>query len=76
MILDVLRSASASGKILPMSHAYPQPVESAGKAAQFRTDPDAEDWRDSKYKYTESEIRAVNGHYGWEAFRLKPEESN
>lgn len=63
-----------SGKILRMSHAYPEPTDIPRFAAQFRIAEDSEDWRDSKYQYTPSEIRAINGHYGWEAFRLKQED--
>lgn len=77
MILHVSMScakAIGSGKILSMSHAYPEPAEIPRKPAQFRTDPDSEEWRDSKYTYSEDEIAAVNGHYGWEAFRIRPEE--
>ena len=63
-----------SCNILRMSHAYPEPIDTPRLDAQFRKAADSAEWLDCKYQYTPAEIRAINGHYGWEAFRIKPQQ--
>lgn len=70
MILHMLRRHRRSGKVSCMS----SPQQSPRRPAQFRTDPQSEEWRASRYTYSEAEIREINRHYGWQAFRIKPEE--